>query len=32
MKPADDAHLLDTSELAIEAAFDAAREFVSNKI
>jgi cytidylate kinase len=28
MKPADDAHLLDTSEMTIEAAFQAARSFV----
>jgi CMP/dCMP kinase len=31
MKAADDAHLLDTSNLAIDAAFDAAKEFVSSK-
>lgn len=28
MKPADDAHLLDTSEMTIEAAFQAAKSFV----
>mgnify|MGYP003997735329 CR=1 FL=1 len=31
MKAAEDAHLLDTSNLAIDAAFDAAKEFVSSK-
>ena len=30
MKPAEDAHLLDTSELSIDTAFDAAKAFVSN--
>jgi cytidylate kinase len=29
MKPADDAHLLDTTDLSIEAAFEAARELVA---
>jgi cytidylate kinase len=28
MKPADDAHLIDTSEMDIEAAFDAARDVI----
>ncbi|NGO65083.1 (d)CMP kinase [Rhizobium daejeonense] len=28
LKPADDAHLLDTSEMSIEAAFQAARAFI----
>ena len=28
LKPADDAHLLDTSEMGIEAAFSAARSFI----
>nr|WP_298103871.1 (d)CMP kinase [uncultured Shinella sp.] len=28
LKPADDAHLLDTSEMSIEAAFSAARSFI----
>ncbi|WP_113447108.1 (d)CMP kinase [Rhizobium cremeum] len=28
LKPADDAHLLDTSEMSIEAAFQAARTFI----
>jgi len=32
MKAADDAHLLDTSNLAIDAAFDAAKEYVSNNL
>ena len=32
MKAADDAHLLDTSNLAIDAAFDAAKAFVSSKL
>jgi CMP/dCMP kinase len=32
MKAAEDAHLLDTSELAIDAAFDAAKAFVSSKL
>ena len=32
MKAADDAHLLDTSNLAIDAAFDAAKEYVSNNM
>ena len=28
LKPADDAHLLDTSEMSIEAAFSAAKSFI----
>ena len=32
MKAAEDAHLLDTSNLAIDAAFDAAKAFVSSKL
>jgi cytidylate kinase len=28
MKPAVDAHLLDTSEMSIEAAFQAAKSFI----
>jgi CMP/dCMP kinase len=32
MKAADDAHLLDSSNLAIDAAFDAAKAFVSSKL
>ena len=31
MKPAEDAHLLDTSELSIDAAFDAAKAYISKK-
>ncbi len=32
LKPADDAHLLDTSEMSIEAAFDAARSLIDQAL